>query len=171
MAGNNACVVVRLEATFRQPRADPLEFGPWMKRCSCSCLFLCRRSELRCTLCRNVTLDSERPMVWHWYFCLFRVDASVWASCHTGSIVWPLTEVRCEYCNILCCTTTSILHRTLDLPQNFLRWHRSMRFAKCTSSFVFRSLSYNSFTFYFCFIPKLEACVTFPMLCLMPLSQ
>ena len=27
MAGNNACVEVLFEANFRQPRADPLEFG------------------------------------------------------------------------------------------------------------------------------------------------
>ena len=28
VAGNNACVEVLFEATLRQPRADPLEFGP-----------------------------------------------------------------------------------------------------------------------------------------------
>ena len=81
MAGNK----VLFEATFRQARAD--EYVPWFKRCSGLFLFLCRLSELCCPLCRNVTLDSDRPMVWHWFFCLFRVDALVWACCHTYSIV------------------------------------------------------------------------------------
>ena len=40
MAGNTACVEVLFEATFRQPRADPHEFGPWLKRCSCLFLFV-----------------------------------------------------------------------------------------------------------------------------------
>ena len=30
MAGNNACMEVLFEATFRQPRADPHEFDPWL---------------------------------------------------------------------------------------------------------------------------------------------
>ena len=43
MAGNNACTEVFFEATFRLPRADPHELGPW-KNLSVKCTFFANRS-------------------------------------------------------------------------------------------------------------------------------
>ena len=43
MAGNNACKEVLFEATFRQPRADPHEFGPWLNL-SVKCTLFANRS-------------------------------------------------------------------------------------------------------------------------------
>ena len=53
VAGNNACMEVLLEATFRQPRADPHEFGPWLNlsdQCTLAsllCVFWCGETAVR----------------------------------------------------------------------------------------------------------------------------
>ena len=115
MAGNNTCVDVLFETTFRQPRANPLEFGPWLKRCSFLFLFMCRRSELLLpTVPKRDTGLQADP-----WFGTGLSAGFVWM--HLCVCILPyilhvtIAEVRSESCNNSCCTTTSILHPTLDL--------------------------------------------------------